>query len=45
MNRDATYKSKVEDEAEKQLALLIHQAGDDARVRRKKMIDEHFKTN
>ena len=43
MNTDMTYKSNVEDEGEKQLAILIHQAGDDARIRRKKMMDEHFK--
>lgn len=37
---------KVQDESEepeKQLTLLIHQAGEDARTRRKKMLDEHYK--
>jgi len=46
MNTDDTYKPQVQDdseEAEKHLALLIHQAGEDARVRTKKILDEHFK--
>ncbi len=46
MNSDATYNPKVQDEseeAEKHLSLLIHQAGEDARVRTKKILDEHFK--
>jgi len=46
MNTDATYNPQVQDdseEAEKHLALLIHQAGEEARVRRQKMLDEHFK--
>lgn len=46
MNTDATHNKKVQDEseeAEKQLSILIHQAGDEARIRRKKMLDEHFK--
>ncbi len=45
MNTDATYNPQVQDdseEAEKHLALLIHQAGEDARIR-KKNLDEHFK--
>ena len=46
MNTDATYNPKVQDDSEedeKHLALLIHQAGEDARVRTKKVLDEHFK--
>jgi hypothetical protein len=46
MNTDDTHIQKVHterDEGETQLSLLIHQAGDDARIRRKKMLDEHFK--
>ena len=46
MNTDDTYKPQVQDdseEAEKHLALLIHQAGEDARVHTKKILDEHFK--
>jgi hypothetical protein len=46
MNQDATYTPKVQDESEEgeiHLSLLIHQAGEDARIRRKKMLDEHFK--
>jgi len=31
------------EEAEKHLALLIHQAGEEARIRRQKMLDAHFK--
>jgi len=31
------------EEDEKHLAFLIHQAGEDARVRTKKILDEHFK--
>ena len=43
---DATYNPKVQDDSEedeKHLALLIHQAGEDARIRTKKILDEHFK--
>ena len=46
MNTSATYNPKVQgdsEEDEKHLALLIHQAGEDARVRTKKVLDEHFK--
>jgi len=31
------------EEDEKHLALLIHQAGEEARVRTKKILDDHFK--
>ena len=43
---DATYNPTVQDdseEADKHLALLIHQAGEEARVRTKKILDDHFK--
>ena len=46
MNTDATYNPQVQDdseEAEKHLALLIHQAGEDARMRTKITMDKHFK--
>ncbi len=46
MNTDATYNPQVQDDSEedeKHLAILIHQAGEDARIRRKKMLDAHFK--
>ena len=46
MNTDATYNPQVRDdseEAEKHLALLIHQAGEDARIRTKEILDDHFK--
>ncbi len=46
MNTDATYNTQVQDDSEedeKHLAILIHQAGEDARIRRKKMLDAHFK--
>ena len=46
MNPYTTYNPKVHDDSEedeKHLALLIHQAGEDARVRRQKMLDVHFK--
>ncbi len=46
MNTDATYNQNVQDDSEedeKHLALLIHQAGEEARVRRQKMLDAHFK--
>ena len=46
MNTDATYNPQLQDdseEAEKHLALLIHQAGEDARVHTKKILDAHFK--
>ena len=46
MKTDATYNPQVQgdsEEDEKHLALLIHQAGEDARVRRQKMLDAHFK--
>jgi hypothetical protein len=46
MKTDATYNPKVQDdseEAEKHLALLIHQAGEDARIRTKITMDKHFK--
>ena len=36
------YRYRTEEEDEKHLALLIHQAGEDARIRRK-ILDEHFK--
>ena len=39
MSTDATYNPQVQDdseEAEKHLALLIHQAGEDTRIRKKK---------
>jgi hypothetical protein len=45
MNTDATYNPQVQDdseEAEKHLALLIHQAGEDARIRTKITMDAHF---
>ena len=45
MNTDATYNQNVQndsEEAEKHLALLIHQAGEDARIRTKKILDDHF---
>ncbi len=45
MNTNATYNPKVQDDSkedEKHLALLIHQAGKDARIC-KKMLDAHFK--
>ena len=46
MNTSATYNPKVQDDSEedeKHLALLIHQAGEEARVRTKKILDAHFK--
>jgi hypothetical protein len=46
MNTGTTYNPKVHDDSEedeKHLALLIHQAGEDARVRTKKILDAHFK--
>ena len=46
MSTDATYNPQVQDdseEAEKHLALLIHQAGEDTRIRTKIILDEHFK--
>ena len=46
MNTDDTYNPKVQgdsEEDEKHLALLIHQAGEEARIRRQKMLDAHFK--
>jgi len=46
MNTDARYNPQVQDDSEedeKHLAILIHQAGEDARIRRKKMLDAHFK--
>jgi hypothetical protein len=46
MNTDDTYKPQVQDDSEedeKHLAILIHQAGEDARIRRKKMLNAHFK--
>ena len=46
MNTDATYNPKVQgdsEEDEKHLALLINQAGEEARIRRQKMLDAHFK--
>ena len=45
MNTDATYNQNVQndsEEAEKHLAPLIHQAGEDARIRTKKILDDHF---
>ena len=46
MNTDAIYNPQLpedSEEAEKHLALLIHQAGEDARIRTKKILDAHFK--
>ncbi len=46
MGTDATNNPQVQDDSEedeKHLALLIHQAGEDARIRTKKILDEHFK--
>ncbi len=46
MNTDATYNPQLQDDNEeekKHLALLIHQAGEDARIRTKKILDDHFK--
>ncbi|MFZ4802869.1 MAG: hypothetical protein ACOYLR_13185 [Chlorobium sp.] len=45
MGTDATNNPQVQDDSEedeKHLALLIHQAGEDTRIR-KKNLDEHFK--
>jgi len=46
MNTDARYNPQVQDDSEedeKHLALLIHQAGEDARIRTKEILDDHFK--
>jgi hypothetical protein len=46
MNTNATYNQNVQDDSEedeKHLVLLIHQAGEEARVRTKKILDAHFK--
>jgi hypothetical protein len=46
MNTNATNNPKIPDDSEedeKHLALLIHQAGEEARVRTKKILDTHFK--
>ena len=46
MNTDATYNPQVQDDSEedeKHLAFLIHQAGEDARIRTKEILDDHFK--
>ncbi len=46
MNTDTTNNPKIPDDSEedeKHLALLIHQAGEDARIRTKITMDKHFK--
>ena len=46
MGTDATNNPQVQDDSEEDethLALLIHQAGEDTRIRRQKILDEHFK--
>ncbi len=46
MNTVATYNPEVQDDSEedeKHLALLIHQAGEEARIRTKITMDAHFK--
>ncbi len=46
MNTHDTYKPQLQDDSEedeKHLALLIHQAGEEARIRTKITMDAHFK--